>query len=102
MRMSFLGIPGGGIPGGGIPRSGLLVRVGEDCVEEGGSAQASRKRVANVAKTCRVSTIRMLLMPAPFSSIDSFEGSACLRLQSLTLRRNVGGDGGPEVHLSRG
>src|SRR5882724_3183055 len=94
MRMSFRDVPWIG-----IPRSALLVRVAGDCVESGGSAHASRKAVANVAKTSHVSTLRMLFMPAP---ISVHRGFGCLRLQSLTLRRrNVGGDGGPEVHLSR-
>src|SRR6266850_4331120 len=93
MRMSFLAIPG-------IARSGLFVRVAGGWVESGGSAQASRKRVADVAKTSRISTIRLLFMPAP---ISVYRGFGCLRLQSPTLRRrNVGGDDGPEVHLSRG
>src|SRR5882762_1936075 len=95
MRMSFWAIPEVG-NASSVP----FVRVAGDWVESGGSAQASRKRVADVAKTSRVSTIRMLFMPAP---ISVHRGSGCLRLQSLTLRRRkVAGDGGPEVHLSRG
>src|SRR5438552_12964000 len=92
MRMSFGGVWGGGI-GVGIPRLELLVisgigsflgllaagdarlgriiRVDGDCAESGGSAHASRKRVASLAKTSGVSTIRTLFMPAPIpSSID--------------------------------
>ena len=92
MRMSFWGVWGGEI-GVGIPRLELLVisgirsflgllaagdarlgriiRVAGDCAESGGSAHASRKRVASLAKTSGVSTIRTLLMPAPIpSSID--------------------------------
>jgi len=62
------------IPEVGTARSVLFVRVAGDWVESGGSAQASRKRDANEAKTSHVSTIRMLLIPAPISgSPDSFE-----------------------------
>src|SRR6266850_594925 len=89
MRMYFCCIPEIG-----IVRSRLLVRIAVDCVESGGSAHASRKRVADVAKTSRVSTIRMLFMPAP---ISVHRGFGCLWLQSLTRRRRkVGGDGGHE------
>src|SRR6267143_6129565 len=105
MRMSFWGVPGVGITrlellvisvvgsilgllAAGDARLGLLIRVAGDCAELGGSAHASRKRVASLAKTSGVSTIRMLLMPAPISnSIDSF-GGADVRVPEV----HVGGD----------
>src|SRR6267378_1081933 len=97
MRMSFRDVPAIG-----IPRSALLVRVAGDCVESGGSAHASRKTVANVAKTSRASTLRILLMPAP-TSVAYFRGT-CLMTASEPhgRRRNIGLHGGPEVHLNRG
>src|SRR5258708_27468222 len=57
-----------GLLAAGDARLGRIIRVDGDCAESGGSAHASRKRVASLAKTSGVSTIRTLLMPAPIPS----------------------------------